>query len=696
MSRLIALLIVLFASATCIGEPGNSRDYSSVLDGKPVEDSTDWIDYGAMDHSTPAVDDFYQFVSGRWLEETVIPETVPWIAPYVENYFEVQGRLEGIIVALASQADETDPDERRVGDFYRSYMNVDAVEALGLSPLEPVLSAIDEVESTDDLAELFAEFNRKHFRHTDTLNRYAVPFVITVRPDDRDASQLAVILRPAGLGMSTRESYIANDEGQRQMRAQYLGHVERVLDLAGTPESAVKAASILALETRLAAATLSLTARMDHGRNYNKLARSELKQLAPNLNWALYLDSAGLGEQDAFLVPDTGYFRALNALFESTPLEEWKAYLRWQLLRIYSPYLPAAFSELDFAFFERVEKGNEEPLTREDQATLIVEQAFPELLGRLYVDRYFSAEAKSDVTEMAHAIREQFRMSIQDLDWMSDETKQAALDKLAKIDIKIGYPSQWRNYDGLVIDSSDLIGNLMRINAADYQRRTDSVGKPVDRSVWQTPAYASNAYYYRVMNELVIPAGYLLPPWYDIDAEPAMNYGGIGTVIGHEIGHAFDNQGSEYDGDGNLNDWWTEGDHRRFVERTDRLVAQYNQYSPAPGKYVDGALTLSENIGDLTGVTMAYRAFQAATSETEVPAVAGFTGEQRFFISYAAHWRALYRDALLDRILASDGHPPQKYRANGPLVNFSPFYKAFNVTQGDGMYLPEDQRVSIW
>jgi putative endopeptidase len=399
---------------------------------------------------------------------------------------------------------------------------------------------------------------------------------------------------------------------------------------------------------------------------------------------------------NAFVVPDRHYFTVLNSLLTETPLEDWKSYLTWQLLRVYSPYLPKPFTDEDFAFFGRIELGNEQPLARAAQAIVEVEQPFSEILGRLYVERYFSAAAKERVTAMAEAIRGEFRRSIQNLDWMSSPTKQRALDKLEKITIKVGYPDTWRTYDDIEITAADLIGNLMRISEASYRRSVATIGKPVDRVAWQTPAYETSAYYYRVMNELAIPAGYLLPPWFDLNAESAMNYGGIGTVIGHEMGHAFDNQGSQYDGDGNLDEWWTEEDHARFVERTERLDAQYSQYSPAPDQFVDGRLTLSENIGDLTGVTMAYRAFKTATRDAPPPTIDGFTGDQRFFISFATHWRALYRSALLTLILDSDGHPPQQYRANGPLTNFGPFYDAFGVNEGDGMFSVPEDRVAIW
>jgi len=687
---------LLCLSLACASQSGHAQSVKGI--GPPDWSATGarWIDLAAIDRSVSPADDFYTFVNGAWLARTSIPEQVPWISPYVENYFLVRERLGGIVGELASQSYASPSDEQRVGDFHRSYLNVARIETLGLEPLESELRAVAGIRTSEDLARVFARFNRRHFKQIDAENRYSVPFVVVARPDDRNSRQVAAMLQSAGLGMRNRQAYLSTDPQLADVRAQYVAHVERTLAIAGIRDAAEKAAQILKLETRLAEAAASLTSAMDHASSYARLTRADLEKLVPAFDWRCYLESADLRSVDAFVVPDRHYFAVLDDVLGGTSLETWKAYLTWQLLRVYSPYLSNAFATEDFGFFGRVELGTEERMARADQAVVEVEQLFSELLGKLYVERYFSAAAKERVTAMAEAIREEFRRSIENLDWMSDSTKQHALTKLDKITIKVGYPDRWRSYDDIEIVADDLIGNLMRIHEASYRRNMAGIGKPVDRIAWQTPAYETSAYYYRVMNELAIPAGYLLPPWFDLRAEAAMNYGGIGTVIGHEMGHAFDNQGSQYDGDGNLSDWWTEADHARFVERTERLVTQYAQYSPAPSQFVDGRLTLSENIGDLTGVTMAYRAFKTATRDAPLPTVAGFTGDQRFFISFATHWRALYRGALLTRILTSDGHPPQKYRANGPLENFGPFYEAFGVSEGDGMFLRQGDRVTIW
>ena len=689
----------IFVLSLCLSGVGPSSRAQPVVGIGPPDwhaTGTEWVDLEAMDRTLSPAEDFYRFVNGRWLGRTSIPEQVPWIAPYVENYFLIRDRLGAIVRSLASQRHEAPSDEQRVGDFYRSYVDVASIETAGLGTLEATLGAIAAIRTEEDLARAFAQFNRRHFKQVDVSNRYSVPFVLVARPDDQDSRQVVAVLRSAGLGLRNGQSYVSDDPQLVSMRAQYVGHIERTLAIAGVTGAKDKAAQILRLETKLAAATASPTAAMDHEESYARLTRTELESLVAAFAWDSYLESADLQAVDSFVVPDRRYFAVFDDMLAETSLEDWKVYLTWQLLRIYSPYLSSAFVDEDFAFSGRVELGNEAPMARADQAIIEVEQAFSELVGKLYIERHFSAAAKERVTAMAEEIRDQFRKSIQDLDWMSDATKQRALEKLEKITIKVGYPDRWRDYDDIEIVADDLIGNLMRINEASYRRNIAGIGQPVDRIAWQTPAYETSAYYYRVMNELAIPAGYLLPPWFDLNAEDAMNYGGIGTVIGHEMGHAFDNQGSQYDGDGNLRDWWTDEDHARFVERTNRLVAQYGRYSPAPDQFVDGRLTLSENIGDLTGVTMAYRAFKAATHGARPPTVDGFTGDQRFFIAYATHWRALYRSALLTRILTSDGHPPQEYRANGPLANFGPFYEAFGVRAGDGMFLGRSERVSIW
>jgi predicted metalloendopeptidase len=694
MLRGITALGLLLVLGACTGEPAESRSGLAETTADTSIGSANWIDLDAMDRKIRPADNFYSFVNGQWSAQTEIPRELPWISPYVENYFEVRRRLEEIIAGLLAQTSQMASDGQRVGDLYRSYMDLDAIERIGIQALQPILNQVDSISTAASLAVVFADFNRQHFRLTDNANKYTAPFSINARPDDRDATRMVAIVEPAGLGMSTRQSYVSTESRQAEVRAQYSIHVERILTLAGIPDAAASAVRIVELEIELAEASLTLTQLTDHETTYNRLSQSELKQLLPAFDWAAYLARAGLAEHDAFLVLDVAYFERLNDMLLGTSFDDWSLYLTWQLLRIYSPFLTDEFVQQDFAFFGRVELGNEVPTSREELAVIVVEQAFSEIMSRLYVERYFTEDEKQHVTEMAESIRSQFHQSIRELDWMSDATKRAAIRKLEKIDIKVGYPDVWHSYDGVAIDSEDLIGNLMSIAQGEYRQSIDSLASPVDRSVWQTPAYASSAYYSRVRNEIAIPAGYLLPPWYDRHAEPAMNFGGIGTVIGHEMGHAFDNQGSQYDGDGNLVEWWSEDDHERFLQRTDRLVEQYDRFSPAPGQFVDGELTLSENIGDLTGLTMGYRAFRSASS----PDVSAgeFTSEQRFFISYVSHWRALYSDALLSRILTGDGHAPQAYRANGPLLNFSPFYEAFSVMPGDGMFLQEEDRVSIW
>lgn len=693
MIRGMAVMLVALCCASC-SEPREPASFAGI--SADSSSNSKWIDRSAMDTQIDPADDFYRFVNGSWLEETEIPSHLPWISPYVENYFIVRERLSAIVEAVAAKSYEGSSDSQRLGDFYTSYMDVATIERRGLQPLRPELAAVAGIQTREALVETFARFNRLHRRPGEGNSPFSVPFTVSARPDDRDAATMIATIRPGGLGMVDPRNYLGSAEGRSSVKARYLSHVERTLALAQIAEPASKATNIVALETRLAESSLRPTEKLDHDERYNKLTAGQLQTLTPNLDWTVYRNAAALTSAESFLVPEPAYLKALDELIEDVPLADWRAYLSWQLLRVYSPYLSRDFVDEDFSFHGRVEMGNEEPTARIDQAMPVVETAFAELLGKLYIAEYFSEEERQDVKAIAETVRQQFRISLMNSDWMGPETSKAALDKLAKMNIKVGYPERWRSYDGLAIRPDDLVGNLMRVNEFGYLRNISKVGRPVDTSEWQSPVYATSAYYWRVTNELAIPAGYLLPPWYDENAEPAMNYGGIGTVIGHEMAHGFDNQGSQYDGDGNLRRWWSAEDQRQFTERTEKLVAQYDLYSPRPDLFVDGRLTLSENIGDLTGVVMGYRAYQAVAKDSEAPVIDGFTDEQRFFISFATHWRAQYRDALLTRVLGNDGHPPQEYRANGPLVNFTPFYHAFGVSPGDGMYLPESERVELW
>lgn len=633
-------------------------------------------------------------MNAAWSASTPIPADVPWISPYVVNTLRVQDRIKRLVQSAAAGTSAAGTDAQRIGDLYRSYAGEARIDAVGLTPLQSELARIDGVQSVGDLAGALGRLSRVH-ASVDPNSRLpgVVPIGVAVRADARDATRAVLTLLPAGLGMPGRDYYVDEAEAATGVRAAYRQHVADTLRLSGVVDHAAAAARVVELESALARAQLSEEQLHDPVATYNPTAVDALDRLYAGMPWRGFLDAAGLGGVKHIIVSEPAHLRVLANLVARSPMRTWRDYLRWQLLRRYAPFLPRAYREADFRFYDQRLLGAQAARPRTDLGGLLVEGAFAEPLGRLYVERYLDPRAKRDVANMAEVIRGTFADRIRAADWLAPETKRAALDKLRKLLIKIAYPDAWEDFSDVVIRPDDLIGNLQRLSERAYRRRLARLGVPIDRRRWLDAPQSTSAYYNRSTNELAIPAGYLQAPWYDVRASAAENYGGIGTVIGHEMGHAFDDQGARYDGDGNVREWWTPADHARFKARIDGLARQYDAYEPLPGKRVNGRLTISENVGDLTGLTLGHAALMRAA-----PAQGAATAARdlAFYVSFCAHWRAKYREPLLLRILAGDGHPPQQYRCNGPLSNFEPFYRAYSVASGDGMFRAKGDRVSIW
>jgi endothelin-converting enzyme/putative endopeptidase len=639
-------------------------------------------------------DDFYGYVNAKWLAETAIPENVPWISPYVANSLKVNAELQKLIEKMAATNPPEHSEAQRIGDLYHSFMNESAIERLGMAPLAGDLRLIDQLRSREGLARLLGHFNRTHYEMLD-VPRATTPVWPAVVNDDRSATRMIVSLQQAGLGLRGRDEYLSTDPTQLDLRRQYRQHIAYVLSMAGLPDTDHQAGAVLTLETKLAGAQLSPQALSHPADLYHKVRVIDLRWLAPGFDWQTFMTASGFGRPKSVLVSAPDYIAAVAKLARGEPLTTWRSYLRWQLLRRYSPYLSKRFVDSDFKFFSGVELGNAKILDRQTRGTQLVQFQLPMSLGKLYVEAYLPAGSKERVEEMAENIRLAFAEDMQNANWMAPATKREALTKLRQVLIKVGYPKRWETLQ-VDIQPGDLIGNLKRLAQSRSAAEAQRLQVPVDRERWLEAPNSVNAYYNTTTNEVAVGAGLLQSPWFDVNADDASNYAGIGSKIGHELGHGFDDRGSLYDGIGNLREWWTPQDRAQFEERAHRLAAQYDAYEALPGHQIDGALTESEDIGDLTGLTLSYRAFRRAHPMGQPAGSEDLAADRRFFEAYCTHWRAKYRDQLLLRILSSDGHPPQKYRCNGPLSNFAPFGTVFDLKPGDGMFREPSERVVIW
>ncbi|MFA9218424.1 MAG: M13 family metallopeptidase, partial [Sphingomonadaceae bacterium] len=527
---------------------------------------------------------------------------------------------------------------------------------------------------------------------------YSAPYGLVIHQDNKDSSQYVADLVQDGLGLPDRDYYLnRSDRKLAATLAQYQQHIARMLALAGQPQAAAEARAIVGLETALARLQWSKVALRDPVKAYNKLALAQLGQLTPGYDWPAYLQASGLaGKTTALIVSQPSYLKGVNQLLAQTPLAVWQAYFRWQVIHAQAPYLARAFAQEHFAFYGTVLGDIKEQEARWKRAVSATDEALGDSLGRLYVAKYFPAERKARMELLVQNLLAAYQASVDQLDWMSPATKKEAQAKLAKFSTKIAYPAIWRDYSGLELRSDDLAGNLRRSAAFNYDWQLGKLGRPVDRQEWGMTPQTVNAYYDAEKNEIVFPAAILQPPFFDASADDAANYGAIGAIIGHEISHGFDDEGSQFDGDGNLRDWWTAADHRQFAARSKRLVQQYSGYSPLPGYHVNGALTLGENIADNSGLAIAFKAYQLALQGQPAPVIDGLSGAQRFYMGYAQAWRSKTRDAQAIVYLKTDPHAPDRFRANGTLRNQPGFYTAFGIQPGDKMYLSPKDRVTLW
>ena len=682
MSRFVAYAAGALVVAACSSGSPVSTPVANTH-SSPLESG---VETRYIDADVRPQDDLYRHLNGKWLDTFQLPADKGSYGAFTYIDDTTQEQLRSIVEGLGAR--DSGADARKLADLYASFMNEAALETAGLAPLRTAFAAIDALANKRDLPALIA-----HFNQTDV----GAPYDLGIDPDPKDSTHYAVTVTQSGLGLPDRDYYLKDDAKLKDVRAKYLVHIEKMLAMAGDPAPARSAADIVKLETAMAQLQWTRVANRDPDKTYNKTMLTDLGQLMPGYAWSSYLQASGIaGKVDFLIIRQPSYFAGLDKLIADTPLGVWKSYFKWHQLSAAAPFLSKAYVDERFAFSGTTLRGIPQNRPRWKRGMAVLDGAMGEAIGKLYVEKYFPAQNKARMQQLVGNLIEAYRRDLVTLDWMSPETQKGAQEKLTKLVTKIGYPDHWRDYGGLAISRDDLWGNVVRAAEFESRRAVSKLGRPIDRSEWFMTPQTVNAYYNPVMNEIVFPAAILQPPFFDAQADDAVNYGGIVAVIGHEVSHGFDDKGSQYDADGNLRDWFTAEDHAKFAARTRALVTQYNAYEPVSGYHVNGELTLGENIGDNSGLAIAHKAYQLSLAGRAPPVIGGFTGEQRFYLGWVQVWRGKVReDEAIERI-KTDPHSPPAVRGTAPLVNQPGFYTAFDLKPGDKMYLPPEQRVNIW
>jgi putative endopeptidase len=656
--------------------------------GKPV--LGDWgFELSGMDRNTKPGDDFFRYANGAWFDKAVIPEDRTSTGSFVDLDIESETRVRGILDALQTRKDLS-PEERKVADLYKSYIDTARIEQLGLAPAKKDLDAIADAKTHDDIARLMG----------DVRLRASGPFRTGIGTDDKNPDAYAVSIRQSGLGLPDRDYYLIGEKGVVAARDAYRPYIAQILTLADVPDATAKAEEIFALETEIAKLHWTRADRRDAEKTYNPMTVGELESFAPGFPWKLYLATRGVTDPPngarKVVVSEKSAFPELAALFAKTPVAVWQEYLTFHYLSDHAVYLPKRFDDARFAFYGKILGGQDIQLAREKRGVRFVGGLMGEGVGKLYVAQYFPPEAKAKALDLVRNLLSVYKTRIEAAGWMSPATRAKALEKVGTFVVKIGYPDTWRDYSKYQVVAGDLLGNEERGVEFDWNRDLVRLDRKADRGEWGMSPQTVNAYYNQSWNEIVFPAAILQPPFFDPNADDAVNYGGIGAVIGHEISHGFDDQGSKYDAEGVLQNWWTEADRKNFDARTANLVSQYNTYSPVPGMFVNGRLTLGENIADLAGLTVAEAAYHLSLKGKTPPVLDGFTGEQRLFLGYAQVWRYKALEATARQRVLTDPHSPPEFRINGTVRNVDAWYAAMGVKPGDKLYLAPEARVHLW
>jgi len=644
------------------------------------------FDLEGRDTSVRPGDDFFRYANGTYVDNLEIPADRTRYGSFDLLSQLSENRMTALIAEISAAEDlAAGSDEAKVRDAYNSFMDVAAINALDAQPIQPMLSAIRAVDSHDAMAAYMGA----------TQGAPGGSFWGTYISDDaRDPEAYAVYLSQGGIGLPNRDYYLAENFAEKL--AAYQVYVARMLEMAGWENAEQAAADVVQMETAIATAHWTRIQSRDRDLTYNPMSTAELSAYAPGFDWSAYFEAAGLGEQDRFVVSQNTAFPEMARVFAEAPMETLRAWQAFHTVDQAAPYLSERFSDAQWEFRSRELTGAQAQRPRDKRGVSFAQGRLGEALGRLYVARWFPPEHRAQMEELVQNLKTAMGERIRNLDWMSEETRVRALDKLDKFGVKIGYPDEWRDYSDLDIQAGDLFGNYLRSGQWRWNYDLNRLGRPVDDAEWFMTPQTVNAYYSSTKNEIVFPAAILQPPFFDPDGDPAVNYGAIGGVIGHEIGHGFDDQGRKSDGDGRLEDWWTEEDAARFVAQTNILGSQYDSYEPIPGHFIQGALAMGENIGDLAGVTLGLEAYRVSLNGQEAPVLDGYTGDQRVFLGWAQVWRGLYRDDALRQQLAQGPHSPAEFRVIGPVRNVDAWYDAFDVQPGDRYYVAPEDRVRLW
>lgn len=642
------------------------------------------IETANMDTSVKPGDDFYQYVNGVWLATFEMPADRARYGVFELLRDKSETDVKAIVDELGTKTLAAGSTEQKVADLYGSWMDEAAIEARGVEPLKPYLDQINAAATSDDLMKLGG-----------TLD-FTVPFGAGIQTDPGDTTKYAVWIGQGGLGMPNRDYYLNTGERFDAYRAAYKSYVTKLFELIGDANPAASADQVIALETKIANVQWTPERRRNIQEVVNPMTRAELKAFAPAVDWDVVLTGIGLGDVQNVIVGETTAIRDGGALMRSEPVDTWKKYMTFHVVNGNSAYLPKAFDDASFEFYSKTLRGVEAQRDRWKRGIGLLDGLIGEGLGEIYVARHFPADSKAKMDELIANLRKGLESRLHTLEWMDDATRAEALTKLSTFEPRVGYPSKWRDYAAMVVEPGKLFENVRNANRFEWERRLGMLNKPVDRSEWGMNPQTVNASYNPLMNQITFPAAILQPPFFDPNADPAVNYGAIGAVIGHEIGHGFDDQGREFDETGKIRNWWTPETNAKFVAATDALAAQYSQYCPIEGVCVNGRLTMGENIGDLGGLQMAYAAYKLSLNGQEAPVIDGFTGDQRFFMSWAQIWRAKMRDDALRSQIVVGPHSPSMVRGSNPIRNIDAWYAAFDVKEGDKMYLPPEQRVHIW
>lgn len=686
MKKLTNVLFYSFLGAAVVTGCKNDNDTAN------LEQEPRGINLAYMDTTVSPQEDFFQFVNGKWVDSTEIPgDQTTW-----GSFMELRERTDKDALAIlqATSAGEVSGDEAKAVYLYNTIMDTVSRNEQGVAPVKPYLEKVDAISSKEDLQDFLTE-----------MQQYggAGFFSFGVRADAKNSNQNAAYLYPAGLGLPDRDYYVAEDADSKEKREKYQEHITRMLQYIdySEEEAAEAAENILAFEISLAQPQLDKVERRDARKTYNPRTVAELQNSVPALNWEEYFDEIGANDLDTIIVSQPKYMEALQTTFAQNSVEDWKTYLTWTIFNNAAGALSTEIETANWEFYNKTLRGAQEQRPRKERALQTINGTVGEALGKLYVDKHFPAEAKEKAEEMIANITKAFEVRIDNLAWMSEETKVKAKEKLGTTTIKVGYPDEWKDYSDLEITNNEEGGtyfeNMMNVRKWRTAENMAELGQPVDKTEWFMPPQTVNAYYNPSYNEIVFPAAILQPPFYDYKADAAVNYGGIGAVIGHEISHGFDDSGSRFDAEGNLNNWWTDEDLEEFEKLGTDLADQYSKIEVLDSVFINGQFTLGENIGDLGGVNAAYDGLQIHLEENGNPGeIDGYTPEQRFFMSWATVWRTKMREEALKNKIKTDPHSPGMYRAYVPLQNIDAFYEAFNIEEGDEMYVAPEDRVRIW